>query len=70
MEAEITKPLYVIGESVVIEYRVPEAEDPTYRMCEVKSAYWTGCQWEYELYSVQKMVGEKYIIIKFKNEFL
>lgn len=65
MEAQITKPLYIIGESIVIEQHIPEAEKPTYRMCEIKAAYWTGYQWEYELYSVQKMVAEKYIISKF-----
>jgi hypothetical protein len=66
MEAEITKPLYGIGESVVIKYQVPEAAKPMYRMCEIKGAYWAINHWDYELYAVREMVREKDIISRFK----
>lgn len=65
MEAEITKPIYRIGESVVVALPLPDAVSPAYRISEIRAGYWTGTRWEYEMYSVKGMVAEEKIINNF-----
>lgn len=41
------------------------AEKPQYRIAEIRAGYWTGKQWEYEMYGVKNMIPEKEIISNF-----